>query len=171
MKARAAEQLSAATAALVTQGNIEAEREKARLKAEKEAAEVRWGAGSCACWLDVCMHGWLARGRRPPSAPPAHRLASPCHSLLPPTAVTHRRRRRSGWRRKPRRSWRSKRRPRTPTSAASAASWRVRLSLGAAGRLPPPPQGPARLLAAAVLLPAAEPARVPGKQPLPPPAG
>ncbi|KAI7841802.1 hypothetical protein COHA_004525 [Chlorella ohadii] len=40
MRARAAEQLSAATAAMVTQGNIEAEAEKARQKAEKEAAEA-----------------------------------------------------------------------------------------------------------------------------------
>ena len=37
MRARAAEQLSAATAALVTHGNIEAEAEKARKKAEAEA--------------------------------------------------------------------------------------------------------------------------------------
>jgi hypothetical protein len=35
--ARAAEQLTQATAAMVTQGNIEAEREEARKKAEKEA--------------------------------------------------------------------------------------------------------------------------------------
>ncbi|PSC74835.1 eukaryotic translation initiation factor 5-like [Micractinium conductrix] len=41
MKARAAEQLSAATAALVTQGNVEAEREAAARKAEKEAEEAR----------------------------------------------------------------------------------------------------------------------------------
>ena len=41
MRARAAEQLSAATAALVTQGNIEAEAEAARQKAEKEAEEAR----------------------------------------------------------------------------------------------------------------------------------
>ncbi|PRW20878.1 eukaryotic translation initiation factor 5 [Chlorella sorokiniana] len=40
MRARAAEQLSAATAAMVTQGNIEAEQEAARKKAEQEAAEA-----------------------------------------------------------------------------------------------------------------------------------
>lgn len=44
MKRRAAEQLSAATAALVTQGNIEAEREAARLKAEQEAEAARLAA-------------------------------------------------------------------------------------------------------------------------------
>lgn len=36
-KRRAAEQLSAATAAMVTQGNIEAERAEAEKKAKKEA--------------------------------------------------------------------------------------------------------------------------------------
>lgn len=41
MRARAAEQLSAATAAMVTQGNLEAEKEAARKKAEKEAEEAR----------------------------------------------------------------------------------------------------------------------------------
>jgi translation initiation factor 5 len=39
MKARAAEQLSAATAALVTQGNVEAEREAARRREEKRLAQ------------------------------------------------------------------------------------------------------------------------------------
>ncbi len=41
MRARAAEQLSAATAAMVTQGNLEAEAEAARKKAEKEAEAAR----------------------------------------------------------------------------------------------------------------------------------
>lgn len=40
---RAAEQLSAATAAMVTQGNIEAERAEAEKKAKKEAKrKVSW---------------------------------------------------------------------------------------------------------------------------------
>lgn len=45
MRARAAEQLSAATAAMVTQGNLEAEKEAARKKAEKEAEEARLKVG------------------------------------------------------------------------------------------------------------------------------
>lgn len=50
--ARAAEQLTAATAAMVTQGNIEAELEKERRRAEKEAkkqvGKVRWPHGRAA---------------------------------------------------------------------------------------------------------------------------
>lgn len=44
MRKRAAEQLSAATAAMVIQGNIEAEAEAARLKAEAEAEAARLAA-------------------------------------------------------------------------------------------------------------------------------
>ncbi len=45
MKKRAAEQLTAATAAMVTQGNIEAEAEAARKKAEKEAKKKVGASG------------------------------------------------------------------------------------------------------------------------------
>lgn len=47
MRARAAEQLSAATAAMVTQGNLEAEAEAARKKAEKEAEAARLQVRAC----------------------------------------------------------------------------------------------------------------------------
>jgi translation initiation factor 5 len=48
--ARAAEQLTAATAAMVTQGNIEAERAEAKKKAKAEAKKKVGVAGSLA-WL------------------------------------------------------------------------------------------------------------------------
>lgn len=73
MRARAAEQLSAATAALVTQGNVEAEAEAARKKAEKEVRR---------CVL-ACLCGWGAGARMQAcSGRPA--CAAPCPRCLLP---------------------------------------------------------------------------------------
>ena len=59
MRKRAEEQLSAATAALVTQGNIEAEREAARLKAEREAAEAAEAAEAERLQVGGSVGRWL----------------------------------------------------------------------------------------------------------------
>lgn len=59
---RAAEQLSAATAAMVTQGNIEAERAEAEKRAKKEAKKKVGGWVGVVC-VGSCIEMHVTRGQ------------------------------------------------------------------------------------------------------------